>query len=562
MSKISSNENNLECPICNNKYDFDEHRPKLLTCNNKHIICLKCVKSLTCKEDPKCPFDRLNISSDTNNYQNCSMDELVSSVFAQKESKIGSANANDVMRELTNELGKLGYDKNSDQWIESFMQDFSNKGKTAIDKHESSFGMRDSVRIRKAIHSNELLNSFKGVSTKLTNEEVKSELREVLDELGYDESRDGEDWLGDFIQNFSSKGISSIDDFESKFGARDTVKLRNKLQTNAKIMSFVKLIKQKPQAPKNVSRRDALNELETILQELDLDSESWVDDFTQDFTTKGVAAIDDFESKLGVRDASRLKTKVDKNEVLKAFLRKIKNFRSEGPMTKDEASSELEKLLSREDYDAYDNPWVSSFIKKFTSHGINGIDEFKSKFGDRHYKTIKNAITNNSRLLTFSNSIQSESESNLDQEKVTPKRAMTEMENILKKMGYEAKSTIWLADLLADVIKNGFPCLNNYTSFLGEKDFKELKKQAFCNQILLTYNHDLNADNQNTSDTQTVLDKPPVLPPRPPVNSYINDNANKADDTFLKFITPLSMPSSIFPNLKKPEKDLFAVVLG
>ena len=79
-------------------------------------------------------------------------------------------------------------------------------------------------------------------------------------------------------------------------------------------------------------------------------------------------------------------------------MKKLKTSQT-STVTKKEAISELEKLLSDKDYDPLDNPWLESFIKKFSIQGVGAIDEFSSKFGERDLKKIKKAIMDNSKLL-------------------------------------------------------------------------------------------------------------------------------------------------------------------
>jgi hypothetical protein len=49
----------LLCPNCNHDYDFDDHLPKLLECNNTICLnCLKNVKKLRFRSKFKCFFDK------------------------------------------------------------------------------------------------------------------------------------------------------------------------------------------------------------------------------------------------------------------------------------------------------------------------------------------------------------------------------------------------------------------------------------------------------------------------------------------------------------------------
>jgi hypothetical protein len=553
MSKNISGPNDLECPICNNKYDFDEHMPKLLTCNNNHIICFKCIKSLTSKDVPTCPFDRLEISKDVTNYQNCSMVQLVGSFFNKKG--VTYSNINQITLELNNELTKLGYDKKSDDWLENFIHDFSIKGISAVDAHVSNFGVKDSERMRKAIKNNEILKSFNGgTSTKLTKEEIKNELRNVLNELEYDENTDGEDWLGDFIHDFCNKGMCSVEDYETKFGNRDANKLKNKLQNNAKILSYVKLIKP---ALKNVNKKDVCDELEKILHELDYDkdSENWIVDFTQAFIGKGFEAIDEFKNKLGVKDAAKLRTKIEDNSMINLYLKKIKSAQP-STVTKTEAISELEKLLSDEDYDQIDNPWLGTFIKKFSIQGISAIDEYGSKFGERDLKKIKNAILNNPKLSTYSKSIGIDLEKEGD-ELITPEKASNEIKKIFQEIGYDIYNTEWLTRFLDDFNKNGLSCIGSYNSVLGDRDFKEFKRLVINNKVLNSFNLEL-FSNKISPLTQH---KPSFRTD----SNYVDAKIKGLNEEFSKLMHPLStstITSSIYPNFKKPEKDLVVLVLG
>ena len=49
----------LDCPICNNNFDSNNHIPKFLNCGNGHTICLYCAQSIFDKEKNQfeCPFD-------------------------------------------------------------------------------------------------------------------------------------------------------------------------------------------------------------------------------------------------------------------------------------------------------------------------------------------------------------------------------------------------------------------------------------------------------------------------------------------------------------------------
>ena len=463
-------------------------------------------------------------------------------------------------KELNNELTKLSYDKQNDHWLENFIQEFSIRGKSAIDAHVSNFGVKDSERMRKSVENNHILKTFKGASTNATKGEVKSELKNLLNELEYDENRDGEEWLGDFVHDFCNKGMISIEDYEAKFGSRDATKLKTKLQNNAKIISYVKLIKQAP--PKNVSKRDACDELEKILHEFDYekDTDSWIDDFTQTFTSKGFEAIDEFKHKLGVKDAAKIKTRIENSDVLNLFLKKLKPTQT-STVTKKEAISELEKLLSDEDYDPLDNAWLESFIKKFSIQGVGAIDEFSSKFGERDLKKIKKAIMNNSKLLAYSNSLGKDVENDeRKDDSVTAEKALNEIKKILKEMGYDISKTEWLTRFLEDFNKNGLLCLGSYNSLFGDRDFKEFKRVAFTNKVLLSFNIELSSnDSISTSETNNLK---PTVPPRPH-SGYVNvdEKINELDEQFSRIMQPLSN-QSIYPKLKKPEKDLVVLVLG
>jgi len=517
------------------------------------------VGSLASKDIPTCPFDRLEISKDVSNYQNCSMVQLVGNLFNKKG--VTYSNINQITMELNNELTKLGYDKKSDDWLEIFIHDFSIKGISAVDMHVSNFGVKDSERMRNAIKNNELLKSFNGEgSTKLTKEEIKNELRNVLNELEYDENTDGEDWLGDFIHDFCNKGMSSVEDYETKFGIRDANKLKNKLQNNAKILSYVKLIKS---TLKNVSKKDVCDELEKILHELDYekDSESWVVDFTQAFIGKGIEAIDEFKHKLGVKDTAKLKTKIEDNSMINLYLKKIKTAQS-STVTKTEAISELEKLLSDEDYDQIDNPWLGTFIKKFSIQGIGAIDEFGSKFGEKDLKKIKNAILNNPKLFTYSKSIGMDLEKRED-ELITPEKASNEIKKIFKEIGYDIYNTEWLTRFLDDFKKNGLSCIGSYSSLLGERDFKEFKRLVISNKVLISFNLEFFSNNISPPENTNTN---PKVPPKPSFildNNYVDARIKGLNEQFSKLMQPLeTSTSSIYPNLKKPEKDLVALVLG
>ena len=66
-----------------------------------------------------------------------------------------------------------------------------------------------------------------------------------------------------------------------------------------------------------MSKRDASNELEKILHELDYEknSESWIDDFTHTSTSKGFEAIVENKDKSGAKDATKIKTRIENSDV-------------------------------------------------------------------------------------------------------------------------------------------------------------------------------------------------------------------------------------------------------
>ena len=382
--------NNLECPICNEKYTFSDRLPKLLTCK-KHVLCLSCLKKIISNENPLCPFDRYAISKELVLFQDCPMERLFEFNSTAKIS-LNKNKKESVIEAMSLEVEQLGYDKSEDKWVEAFIQDFATKGKNAIDAHESKFGTRDVTRLKKAVQANAVLKMY---SDSLTKEEVRDLLANELKELDYD-ANGSDSWIDEFIRSFTNKGVTAVDDFEAKFGTRDVNKLKNAINQNSDLASYSGSIKKVSATTKVVSEKEAMAELENVLGELEYiqSKNDWLEDFLKAFASSGLESIAEFKAKFGERDATTVEKEVQNNALLNSYCKKLPAAITS--VSTKEAALELEAILSEMDYEKGENPWLSGVIKKFTNKGsVDSIDEYSSKFGQNDSKKLRSNIMSN-----------------------------------------------------------------------------------------------------------------------------------------------------------------------
>ena len=198
------------------------------------------------------------------------------------------------------------------------------------------------------------------------------ELRRELKNMGYKQTE--VKWIDALIQDFVKKG-KLVD------------KLKNAIKNNSSLVSYSNLLKNE------VNSVETMAELERALGELEYEKSEydWLEDCIEAFKSKGLDAINDFETQFGIIDTTKLKRIIQSNASLNVHCKNV--FTT---ITTEEAALELEAILSGMGYNKDDNPWLSGVIKKFTNKGsVDSIDEYSSKFGQNDSKKLRSNIMSN-----------------------------------------------------------------------------------------------------------------------------------------------------------------------
>ena len=146
------------------------------------------------------------------------------------------------------------------------------------------------------------------------NNEVHLEIKNILESLGYDENL-GLEWLDKFMEDFSKTGIDALDEYESRFGQRDSVKLKKLIKANENLSKHFKHI-----LPKEVTHEQALIELKNILCDMGYNQNmQWINVFLNEFLVSGFNAIENFVTKFGEKDTGILKRLASQNEKLNFY---------------------------------------------------------------------------------------------------------------------------------------------------------------------------------------------------------------------------------------------------
>ena len=412
----------------------------------------------------------------------------------------------DKKREIRKILRDMSLNMQEHPFLNDFMDEFVKKGMQAIDNYKEFFGIKYESKLRDKVDKSQKLKKFmRSLSQSSDSDAPSAQMRKELKKLDYDPQN--EPWLEAFLQEFTSQGEKAIDTYQTKFGAKVTARLKKSLLSNDTLKAASSL------TPLLENSDPTRLELTRVLAELNYhikESEEWVARFVQSFLDKGHFAFDDYEAKFGAKDAAKLKMAIQNNatlchlkhpEATKMARSKTERqnsgktkeeggevrTREESCKTGEEVGAELEKVLATFDYTQDNCEWLSELLKKFTSHGLASLDEFKEKFGQKDFKRVRECIGNHAPLLAYSKSI-TQVDSLPDSEVPTrPDDVRKEIQKILASI--QIKNG---AEFVDEFVKRGFACLADFELFFSDQ-YKNLCSRVYKNSVLMAYNDNLGA---------------------------------------------------------------------
>ena len=410
----------LECPLCLNRFNLTDHTPMMLSCK-AHTVCLDCLNSVLDEKQPKCPFDRHIIFKDLNSFSKSEfhinlINVYDSSATSRSEStEISKTSINIIHLELVSILESLNYTSANTTWIDDFIKKFIKINIKAVDEFSHKFGVSDMKKLHEMIRKNKQLfkindsNRNAGAIEEVRNagaiEEVNLKSSDVEEEsiekvitqilLNYGYKRENYEWIADFIEDFKLKHLQVFDDYESKFGFKDSNNIKSDFMKNKQLLMFADNCQ-------NTSVSKVSLELDKILLSLGYsdDAEPWINEFTQSFENKGKDTIPEYESKFGQKDANKLKKLVEENKILSRYF----GNNSSSNISLQTVSNELTKILSEVNYEHENFPWLTDFIEQFEANGELAIKNFESKFGLKDSTLLKEKISRNIKLNSYAKS--------------------------------------------------------------------------------------------------------------------------------------------------------------